>query len=79
MIRFATIVLERQRAGGSVKQADPAPWGLMALMALFLLTYPWLSLFNVRAMVLGVPLILLYLFGLWGLLILASALFRPKG
>lgn len=62
-----------------MKQPDPAPWGLMALMALFLLSYPWLSLFNVRAMVLGIPLILLYLFGLWGLVILASALFRPRG
>lgn len=46
------------------------------LLALFLFSYPWLSLFNHRMPVLGIPLVLLYLFGLWGLLILVSALTR---
>lgn len=59
-------------------QPNPAPWGLLLLLALFLVSGPWLSLFNFRSMVFGVPLILLYLFGLWGACILAAALYRPR-
>ncbi len=48
------------------------------LVALFLLgclffTYPMLALFNVRATLLGIPLLYAYLFGAWALLILLVA------
>ena len=44
------------------------------LAALFLLgcllfNYPWLAIFNVRATVLGIPLLYAYLFCAWALLI----------
>ncbi|GEM_PF-5117261 len=57
---------------------DAMPWGLMLLLALGLLSYPMLALFNHRTVIVGVPLILLYLFGVWGGLILASTLYRPR-
>ncbi|HEY9899694.1 MAG TPA: hypothetical protein V6D00_10980 [Pantanalinema sp.] len=44
-------------------------WG----MSLFLFSAPWLSLFNHRTLILGIPLILLYLFGTAALLIAISA------
>ena len=49
------------------------------LVALFLfgfvlLNYPILSLLNISAMVFGLPLLYIYIFGVWGLLILLAAL-----
>jgi len=48
------------------------------LVALFLfgcvlLNYPILSLFNLNVFVLGMPLLYIYIFSIWGLLILLSA------
>jgi hypothetical protein len=49
------------------------------LVALFLfgfvfLNYPILSLFNIKMTVFGLPLLYIYIFGVWGLLIFLSAL-----
>jgi hypothetical protein len=49
------------------------------LVALFLfgfvlLNYPILSLLNINITVFGLPLLYIYIFGVWGLLILLSAL-----
>jgi hypothetical protein len=59
-------------------ESEAAPWGLMAIMAIALLSAPVLVLFNHRTPVFGIPLILLYLFGLWGGLILLSTCYRPR-
>jgi hypothetical protein len=55
------------------------------LVALFLfgfvlLNYPILSLLNISITVFGFPLLYIYIFGVWGLLILLAALVvsRPK-
>jgi hypothetical protein len=55
------------------------------LVALFLfgfvlLNYPILSLVNLNVFVFGLPLQFIYIFGIWGLLILLSALatMRPS-
>jgi hypothetical protein len=47
--------------------------GLFLLGCLFF-NYPLLSLFNVRATLLGVPLLYAYLFAAWALLIALAAL-----
>lgn len=39
-----------------------------------LLNYPILSLLNINILVLGYPLLFIYIFGTWGLLIFLSAL-----
>ncbi|MBW2411244.1 MAG: hypothetical protein JRF72_15710 [Deltaproteobacteria bacterium] len=49
------------------------------LVALFLfgfvfLNYPILSLFNINITVFGLPLLFIYIFGVWGLLIFLAAL-----
>jgi len=49
------------------------------LVALFLLgcvlfNYPILSLFNFKILIFGLPLLLVYIFGIWGLLIGLTAL-----
>ena len=54
------------------------------LVALFLLgcllfSYPLLALFNVRATVLGIPLLYAYLFGAWALLIALLAIVMERG
>ncbi|HEY9854808.1 MAG TPA: hypothetical protein V6D05_03655 [Stenomitos sp.] len=60
-------------------QTDPFPWLLLLVGALFLVTFPWLSLFNRHTVLGGVPLLPLYLFGIWGLFIVLSECFRPSG
>lgn len=47
----------------------PERWLIGAGLALFLLSYPFLALFNSRALVAGLPLIVLYLFAVSGLVI----------
>jgi len=54
------------------------------LVALFLLgcllfNYPLLALFNVRASVLGIPLLYAYLFAAWALLIALVAVVMERG
>ncbi len=54
------------------------------LLALFLLgcllfNYPMLALFNVRASLLGIPLLYAYLFAAWALLIALLALVMERG
>jgi hypothetical protein len=54
------------------------------LVALFLLgcllfNYPLLPLFNVRATVIGIPLLYAYLFAAWALLILLVAAVMERG
>ncbi len=44
------------------------------LLGCLLFNYPMLALFNVRATLLGVPVLYAYLFGAWALLILLAAL-----
>lgn len=63
---------------GPPKPPDSLPWLVFLLASLFLLSYPLLSLFNRYVLIGGVPLILVYLFGLWGLLILVSAWYRAE-
>ncbi|MCC6195268.1 MAG: hypothetical protein IT518_12430 [Burkholderiales bacterium] len=46
----------------------------LPLLGLFLLLPPVISLFAVPAEVAGVPLIVIYLFGVWGALVLGAAL-----
>jgi hypothetical protein len=53
------------------------------LVALFLfgfvlLNYPILSLLNIKIMVFGFPLLYLYIFSVWGLLIFLSALVMSR-
>jgi hypothetical protein len=44
------------------------------LLGLVLLNYPILSLLNPNTMISGLPLLYIYIFGIWGLLIFLSAL-----
>ena len=53
------------------------------LLALFLLgcllfTYPIVALFNVRATVLGIPVLYAYLFSAWAMLILLAAVIMER-
>jgi hypothetical protein len=43
------------------------------LLGFVLLNYPILSLLNLHIFVFGLPLLYIYIFGIWGLLILLSA------
>jgi hypothetical protein len=47
---------------------------VLAVLAFALFNYPLLSLFDVDAIVLGVPLVWLYVFGAWGALIVLVGL-----
>ena len=51
------------------------------LLGFVLLNYPILSLLNINITILGLPLLYIYIFGAWGLLIFLSALAmsRSKG
>jgi len=49
------------------------------LLGCLLFTYPMLALFNVRATVMGVPLLYAYLFAAWALLIVLVALIMERG
>lgn len=62
-----------------LKPSRPLRWAAMGGVALFLFSDPWLSLFNHRTLIGGVPMILLYLFGVGALLIGISALMTPSG
>ena len=44
------------------------------LLGCILFNYPLLSLFNLKAMILGVPLLFFYIFTAWALLILLAAI-----
>ena len=48
---------------------------LAPLIALLLLNFPWLALFSQEGLIAGVPILYLYLFIIWGLLILVVGLF----
>jgi hypothetical protein len=48
------------------------------LLGCLLFNYPMLMLFNVRATVLGVPVLYAYLFAGWALLILLAALIMER-
>lgn len=61
-----------------MQEPDASPWGLMLLLGLLLLSYPLMALFNHRTPIFGVPMILLYGFGVWLGLILLSLLYRPR-
>ena len=47
---------------------------VIAMVSMLALNYPWLSLFSRNILVFGIPLLYLYLFGLWALLILLVGL-----
>ena len=52
------------------------------LLGCVLLNYPILSLVNLKILIFGLPLLYVYLFGVWGLLISLTALvtlFRSRG
>ena len=44
------------------------------LLGLVLLNYPILSLLNINITVFGLPLVYIYIFGIWGMLIFLTAL-----
>jgi len=44
------------------------------LLGCVLLNYPIISLFNLEIPIFGLPLLLVYIFGIWGLLIALTAL-----
>ena len=44
------------------------------LLGCILFNYPLLSLFNLKAMILGIPLLFFYIFTAWALLILLAAI-----
>jgi hypothetical protein len=48
------------------------------LLGFVLLNYPILSLLNISNTVFGLPLLYLYIFGIWGLLIFLSALVTSR-
>jgi hypothetical protein len=48
------------------------------LLGFVLLNYPILSLLNISNTVFGLPLLYLYIFGIWGLLIFLSALVMSR-
>ena len=48
------------------------------LFGLVLLNYPILSLFNINITIFGFPLVYIYIFGIWGLLIFLSALVMSR-
>ena len=48
------------------------------LLGCLLFNYPMLALFNVRASVLGIPLLYAYLFAAWSLLIVLLALVMER-
>lgn len=54
----------------------PLRLGALACLALLLLSYAWLTPALRSGFWLGIPRILLYLFGVWGLLIVLSAWMR---
>ena len=47
---------------------------VLAIVGILALNYPWLSLFSRSVLVFGIPLLYLYLFSLWALLILLAGL-----
>jgi hypothetical protein len=49
------------------------------LLGCVLFNYPLLALFNVRASLLGVPILYAYLFAAWALLIVLVALVMERG
>ncbi|HEX6249011.1 MAG TPA: hypothetical protein VFZ64_14155 [Nocardioidaceae bacterium] len=51
------------------ERPDNARLVVLAVLAFALFNYPLLSLFDREVIVLGVPLVWLYVFGVWGLLI----------
>ncbi len=51
---------------------------LVPLAALFLLMPPFVLLFATPRMVFGVPLIVLYIFGVWALLVVATRLLARR-
>lgn len=51
---------------------------LVPLAALFLLMPPFVLLFATPRMVFGVPLIVLYIFGVWALLVVATLLLARR-
>ena len=61
---------------GSSPSDDPLQAGLLLLGIFLLLSYPWLSPFLQGRFILGVPLLLVYLFGVWGFTILLVAIKR---
>lgn len=44
-------------------------WGLLGILAFMLLNYPILQIFNREILVGGIPILTLYLFGMWVLAI----------
>lgn len=56
---------------------DPLRWSGLAVLALYLLSLPWIAPGLSGRTVLGIPSVLAYLFGIWAGLILLGALQRP--
>ena len=60
------------------REPDPLPWIGLGLAAFVMLSYPWFSPFTQGRALLGIPLILWYVFGINALLIVLSALQRAE-
>lgn len=64
------------KPSGPSSPDDPLKGALLLLGVFLLMSYPWLSPALQSRYVLGMPLLLLYMFGVWGLTILLVALQR---
>lgn len=64
------------KPSGPSSSDDPLKQAVLLLGAFLLMSYPWLSPSLQSRYVLGVPLLLLYIFGVWGFTILLVALHR---
>lgn len=62
------------KSSGPSPSDDPLKAGLLLLGVFLLLSYPWLSPYLQRQFIHGMPLLILYLFGVWGVTILLAAL-----
>ncbi|MEW6690937.1 MAG: hypothetical protein AB1452_17825 [Pseudomonadota bacterium] len=63
-----------------MQEFDPRAQRLVALclLGVLLFNYPLLAVFNVRAMVLGIPVLYVYFFVAWGVLIALMALVAER-
>ena len=70
------MALERSRSGPSTRARDAAR--VLPVIGAVLLMPPLLTLFVADISVLGLPLVVVYLFGVWLALIVCAALLAPR-
>jgi hypothetical protein len=52
---------------------------VLTIVGMLALNYPWLSLFSKDVLMLGIPLLFLYLFGFWAVFIVLARLIIESG